>query len=128
MWHCLEMTKPLYISQGVHDLLLSGRITGMNKNPLNVPCIFDTLLQAGPKPSTILTSRDSKRFNVLAPLLLKKSILDFILALGDSLCQSFLLFFFHKCCRLNFVPNNPDSVPSHFLDEPLSSIMTNYGA
>lgn len=122
------MTKPLCISQGLHDLLLSGRITGVNKNPLNASCMFNILLQA--KPSTILTSRDSKEIQRAGSFAAQKTILGFILALGDSLCQSFLLFFFfsHKCCRLNFVPNNPDSVPAHFLDEPLSSIMTNYGA
>lgn len=81
-------------------------------------------------PAQFWQAETQKRFNVLAPLLLRKPFWVLFWLWGTVYVNLFFFFFFfpHKCCRLNFVPNNPDSVPAHFLDEPLSSIMTNYGA
>lgn len=46
---------------------------------------------------------------------------------GTVYVNLFFFFFFQKYCRLNLGPNNLDNIPLNFLDEPLSSIMTNYG-
>lgn len=70
-----------------------------------------------------------KETNALAPASLRKSfwILFWLCSGSGGQFMSIFSSFFQKCCRLNFAPNNLDSVPLHFLDEPLSSIMTNYG-
>lgn len=99
--------------------------------------MFNVFLQAGPKHRTIFTSKASKRPTFWL-LCCSKSNFGFYpschflfgcsgnaQALGDSLCQSF--FFLQKYCRLNLGPNNLNNIPLNFLDEPLSSIMTNYG-
>lgn len=129
------MTEPLCTSQGLRDLLRSGRITGMNKNPLLLMChrvkflVYSTSSYKQDQSTEQFSQAEPQRDQCASSCVAQKIILDFIPALFGLWGTVYvnLFFFFQKYCRLNFGPNNLDSVPLHFLDEPLSSIMTNYG-
>lgn len=129
------MTKPFCTSQGLRDLLCSGRITGMNKNPLLLMChrvkflVYSTSSYKQDQSTEPFSQAETQRDQRAGSCVARKIILGFILALFGLWGTVYvnLFFFLQKYCRLNFGPNNRDSVPLHFLDEPLSSIMTNYG-
>lgn len=119
--------------QGPRDLPRSGRIDGMNKNPILLTrhrVKFLVYSTSSYKQDQSTEQGGSQRDQRAGSCVAQKIILDFILALFRLWGTVYvnLFFFFPKCGRLNFASNNLGSVPLHFLDEPLSSIMTNYGA
>lgn len=126
------MTKPFCTLQGLHDLLRSRRVTGMNKNLFLLThrgVKFLVYSMSSYKAQNNFHKQRLKETNALAPASLRKSfwILFWLCSGSGGQFMSIFSSFFQKCCRLNFAPNNLDRVPLHFLDEPLSSIMTNYG-
>lgn len=129
------MTKPLCTSQGLHDLLHSRQITGVNKNPLLLTrrrvklLVYSAFSYKQDQGTEQFSQAQPQRDQCSGSCIAQKIILDFIPSVFGlwGTVYANLFFFFQKHCRLNFGPNNLESIPSHFLDEPLSSIMTNYG-